>query len=90
MRGEPTHSGKILIYQTEFGDTRVDVYFVEDTIWMTQRAMSELYQTSPQNISMHIKSIYSERELTEGATCKSCLQVQTEGSRSVRRGERIQ
>ena len=63
MSNELANSGKILIYQNEKGDTKVDVYFVEDTIWMTQRSMAELYQTTAQNITLHIKNIYEDNEL---------------------------
>ncbi|MBP9890309.1 MAG: virulence RhuM family protein [Planctomycetes bacterium] len=55
------------------------------TVWLTQAAMAELYQTSPQNITLHIKSIYDDAELEESATCKDYLQVREEGSREVRR-----
>ena len=58
MSGELANTGKILIYQNEKGDTKIDVYFEEDTIWMTQRSMAELYQVTPQNITMHMKHIY--------------------------------
>lgn len=85
MSGEPEHSGKILIYQNEKGDTRIDVYFEDDTIWMTQRSMAELYQVTPQNITLHIKHIYEDGELESAATCKNYLQVQTEGGRQIRR-----
>lgn len=85
MDNELANSGKILIYQNEKGDTKIDVYFTEDTIWMTQRTMAELYQTTPQNITLHIKNIYDDGELDEKATCKDCLQVQSEGGREVRR-----
>lgn len=85
MDNELTNTGKILIYQNEKGDTKIDVYFTEDTIWMTQRTMAELYQTTPQNITSHIKNIYEDEELDEGATCKDFLQVQNEGGREVRR-----
>lgn len=85
MNNELANTGKILIYQNEKGDTKIDVYFAEDSIWMTQRTMAELYQTSPQNITMHIKNIYEDGELDEAATCKDFLQVQTEGGREVRR-----
>lgn len=67
--------GNILIYQTEKGDTKVDAYFSDDSIWMTQKSIAELYNTSPQNITLHIKNIYSEGELLEEATCKNYLQV---------------
>lgn len=85
MELESEKTGQILIYQTEKGDTRIDVYFEEDTIWMTQRSMAELYQTSPQNITQHIGHIYEDGELDEAATCKNYLQVQTEGDRQVQR-----
>lgn len=85
MDNELTNTGKILIYQNEKGDTKIDVYFTDDTIWLTQRTMAELYQTTPQNITSHIKNIYEDGELNEWATCKDFLQVQTEGGREVRR-----
>ena len=88
MSDELANTGKILIYQTEKGDTKVDVYFAEDTIWMTQRAMAELYQTTPQNITTHIKNIYADGELDMNSTCKDYLQVQTEGSREVERARK--
>ena len=85
MSNELSNTGKILIYQNEKGDTKVDVYFTEDTIWMTQRTMADLYQTTPQNITSHIKNIYEDGELDLEATCKDFLQVQNEGGREVRR-----
>jgi hypothetical protein len=75
----------ILIYQTEDGKTKIDVKLNDNTVWMTQKAIAELYQTSAQNITMHIKNIYNEAELKEEATCKYYLQVQKEGSRQVKR-----
>lgn len=54
MSGELANTGKILIYQNEKGDTKIDVYFEDDTIWMTQRSMAELYQVTPQNITTHM------------------------------------
>lgn len=85
MSNELTNTGRILIYQNEKGDTKVDVYFADDTIWMTQRTLAELYQTTPQNITTHIKNIYEDHELNEEATCKDYLQVQLEGEREVHR-----
>lgn len=85
MSDELINTGNILIYQNEKGDTKVDVYFAEDTIWMTQRTMAELYQTTPQNITLHIKNIYEDGELNEDSTCKDYLQVQNEGTRDVKR-----
>lgn len=85
MSNEMENTGKILIYQNEKGDTKIDVYFEEDTIWMTQRSMAELYQVTPQNITLHIKHIYQDGELDPTATCKQYLQVQTEGTRKIQR-----
>ena len=81
--------GNILIYQNEKGDTKVDVFFNDGSVWMTQKSIAELYQTSPQNITLHIKNIYKDGELQEEATCKNYLQVQKEGSRQVQREVKI-
>ena len=89
MNNELANTGKILIYQNEKGDTKVDVYFTEDTIWMTQRTMAELYQTTPQNITSHIKNIYEDGELDMVSTCKDYLQVQSEGGREVQRARKF-
>lgn len=75
----------ILIYQTEDGNTKIDVRLENETVWMTQKAIAELYQTTPQNITLHVKNIYEEGELKEESTCKYYLQVQNEGSREVKR-----
>lgn len=76
---------KIIIYQTEDGQTRIDVRLENDTVWLTQAQMAELFQKTPQNITMHIRNAFKEGELDEQATCKEFLQVQTEGARVVRR-----
>jgi hypothetical protein len=76
---------EILLYQTEDGQTRIDVRLENESAWLTQAAMAELFQTSPQNITLHIRHIYKDGELVEGATCKDYLQVQKEGTRGVRR-----
>lgn len=78
----------ILIYQLEDGKTKIDVRLENETVWMTQKAIAELYQTTPQNITLHIKNIYEEGELEENSTCKNYLQVQTEGNRTVQRNSR--
>ena len=78
-------NGRILIYQNEKGDTKIDVFFEDDTVWMTQKNIGELYQTTPQNITLHIKNIYQDGELEENSTCKNYLQVQKEGTRDVKR-----
>ncbi|WP_036689149.1 virulence RhuM family protein [Paucisalibacillus globulus] len=75
----------ILIYQTEDGNTKIDVRLENEQVWMTQKAIAELFQTTPQNITLHVKNIYEEGELEEESTCKYYLQVQSEGSREVKR-----
>ena len=77
--------GEFLLYETEDGRTRVECRFAEDTLWLSQAMMAELFQTSPQNITLHLKALYAEGEITPEATCKSCLQVRSEGERQVRR-----
>ena len=76
---------KIIIYQTEDGQTQVDVRMENDTVWLTQAQMAELFQKTPQNITMHIRNADKEGELEELATCKEFLQVQKEGQRLVTR-----
>ena len=70
-----------LLYQTEDGKAKVEVRLQDETVWMNQAAMAELYQTTPQNITIHLGAIYKAGELDETATCKEYLQVQPEGSR---------
>ena len=76
---------KIIIYQTEDGQTQIDVRLENDTVWLTQAQMAELFQKTPQNITMHIRNAYSEGELEKEVTCKEYLQVHTEGKRTVKR-----
>ena len=76
---------KIIIYQSEDGETRIDVRLENDTVWLTQAQMADLFQKTPQNITMHIRNAYNEGELEKESTCKEFLQVQTEGARQVTR-----
>lgn len=85
MSNEMESTGRILIYQNEKGDTKIDVYFTDETIWMTQKAMCELYQVSKSSISEHVHNIYSEGELEEASTVRKFRTVQTEGNREVSR-----
>jgi len=80
---------QFLLYQTEDGRTRIEVRLQDETVWMTQAAMAELYQTTPQNITTHLKAIYKEGELEATTTCKEYLQVQLEGSRRVSRARKF-
>lgn len=75
--------GQLLIYQD--GSLSVQVRMDGQTVWLTQAGIAELYQTTPQNITIHLKSIYDENELVESATCKEYLQVRQEGARQVQR-----
>lgn len=78
-------SSEIILYQTEDGRTRISVRLENETVWLTQATMAELFQTTPQNITSHVKGIYKDGELDETATCKGYLQVRTEGTRQVQR-----
>jgi len=78
-------NSQILIYKTEDGQTKIDVRFDEETVWLTQNALAELFQTTKQNIGQHIKNIVEEGELAEISTVKKFFTVQKEGSREVKR-----
>ncbi len=77
--------GDIVIYQIDEANTQIDVKFYDETVWLTQLQMAELFQTSRTNVVEHIKNIYEEEELDEGATCRKFRQVRTEGGRQVER-----
>lgn len=78
-------TGEFLLYQTEDGRTRVECRFADETLWLTQAGMAELFATTPQNVTQHLKAIFAEGELSAEATCKDDLQVRTEGGRQVQR-----
>lgn len=78
------NKSQIVIYQTENGETKLDVRFQDETVWLTQKMMAELFQTSIPNINMHLKNIFDEGELEENQTIKEFLIVQQEGSRRVK------
>jgi hypothetical protein len=77
--------GQFLVYEAEDGLVKIDVRLEEETVWLTQQLMADLFQTTKQNISQHIQSIYDEGELTPEATVKKYLSVRREGGRDVRR-----
>jgi len=79
------NNSQIIIYQTESGKTKLDVRFQDETVWLTQKLMAELFQTSVPNINIHLKNIFEEGELEENRTIKDFLIVQKEGSREVKR-----
>lgn len=78
-------AGELLLYQTEDGQTRIRCRLEDETLWLSQAQMAELFQTSSQNITLHLKAIYDEDELSEAATRKDYLQVRSEGNRPVSR-----
>ena len=77
--------GEIVIYQAEDGLTKVACRFVDETVWLTQQQMAELFHTSRSNIVEHIGHIYEEGELDEVSTCRKFRQVRMEGNRQVTR-----
>jgi hypothetical protein len=81
----PVPGGEIILYQTEDGRTRIQCRFENETLWLTQAQIAELFQTTPQNVTLHLKAIFAEGELAEAATCKDYLQVRSEGGREVTR-----
>ncbi|MCC5841501.1 MAG: virulence RhuM family protein [Opitutales bacterium] len=81
----PPPQSSLIFYQTEDGKTRVECRFDDGSIWLTQAQIAELFQTTPQNITLHLRAIFGERELSEEATCKDYLQVRIEGEREVTR-----
>ncbi len=85
MNNELADTGKILIYQNEKGDTKIDVYFDGETVWMPQRTMAELYQVNVRTINEHIIDIYTDGELNEDRTIRNFRIVQSEGKRRVSR-----
>ncbi len=75
----------VILYATEDGSTRVELRAIDGTVWLTQAQMAQLFDATPQNITLHLKSLYEDEELQEAATCKDFLQVRNEGGRSVER-----
>ncbi|MGI6766704.1 MAG: virulence RhuM family protein [Lentihominibacter sp.] len=78
-------NNNVMIYQDENGITKVSVLFSDEDIWVTQQQLAEIYDTTQQNISQHIDSIYKDGELMPEATNKKFLLVRKEGTRQVKR-----
>jgi hypothetical protein len=83
MAEQPT---EFLLYIADDGQTRIDVRVQDENVWLNQLQLAELFQTTKQNISLHIKNVFKDGELDEAATVKEYLTVQTEGRRAVSRG----
>ena len=75
----------ILIYQDENEITKISVRFADEDLWLTQKQLAEIYDTTQENISLHVSNVYADGELDEDRTYKKFLLVQTEGKRQVRR-----
>jgi len=73
------NNSQFLIYQTENGETKIDARFRDETVWLTQKMMAELLQTTRQNISLHRKSIFKEKELDENSIIKEFLTIAFDG-----------
>jgi len=80
-----TTRGEIVVYQAPDGEVRVDVRLERETVWLSQRQMAEIFDTSSDNVGLHLKNIFGEGELEEAATTEESSVVQTEGRRQVRR-----
>jgi hypothetical protein len=78
-------TGEIILFQSHDGQSKVQVRFQDSQVWLTQASMGELFQTTPQNITIHLREIYRDGELEELATCKEYLQVRNEGKRKISR-----
>ena len=81
----PNSVGEFLLYTTEDGKSRVECRFENETLWLSQALMAELFETTPQNITLHLKALYEDGEIDLEATCKEYLQVRSEGKREVKR-----
>ena len=81
MSDEPSPKSEIILYQTEDGRTRIQCRFENETLWLTQAQIAELFQTTAQNVTLHLTATFAEGELLETATCKDYLQVRNEGRR---------
>ena len=79
------NNNNIVIYQTDDGTTKIDVKLEDETVWLSQQQMADLYDTTKQNISLHIKNIFDEEELDINSTVNEFLTVQKEGNRKVER-----
>jgi len=77
-----------VIFKIDNAKVNIDVFVKDETLWLTQKQIANLFETTPQNVTLHLKNIYKEKELDENATCKDFLQVQKEGTREVKRNRK--
>lgn len=79
MAEKPKSSSELVLYQTEDGSTRVEVRLENETVWLTQNQMAELFQTTKQNVSLHVQNLFGEKELRENSVVKEFLTTATDG-----------
>lgn len=79
------NNSQVIIYQNESGEIKLDVRFDGDTVWLTQKLMSELFDVTTANVNTHLKNIFEEEELVQNLTIKEFLIVQNEGERKISR-----
>ena len=80
---------QIAFYQSPDGSVNIEVMFAEENIWLSQKKIAELFDTTTQNITQHLKNLYNEKEIEQEATCKDFLQVQNEGGRNIERNSKM-
>jgi hypothetical protein len=85
MESSQNPTSEIILYQTQDGNAQIDVRLEDETVWLTQAQMADLFQTSVPNVNMHIRNLFTEQELEPEATIKEFLIVRPEGTRSVSR-----
>src|SRR6056297_892536 len=85
MNEQNIPKSEFIFYTTPNGDIKIEVFLADETIWLTQKKMAELFDVTPQNITIHLKNIFETNELDRISTCKEFLQVQNEGGRKINR-----
>lgn len=89
MPEKNTSQKNTIVYKAKSGAIELRGDFTRETVWATQAQIAEIFGTTPQNITIHIKRIYAEKELSAGGTCKEYLQVQKEGGREIKRQQKF-
>jgi hypothetical protein len=83
MKTEPSKQSQILLYQTEDHRTRLDVKLLDETVWLSQKQMADLFQKDVRTINEHIQNVYEEKELSRAATIRNFRIVQKEAGREI-------
>jgi len=85
MRTSKIPDNQIAFYQSPDGSVNIEVFYAKENIWLTQKKMAELFNTTPQNITQHLKNIYTEGEIKHESTCKDFLQVKKKETEMLKR-----